>query len=216
MFFSVLTMRQWFISSTLELPRFQSWCACSAIFLPRQRVSILPFPLNMFPGFTIALLTLCPTFIGTSSGGWHPRLSCWQCPFHLNSWKNWLALIRATMPLLPGPRSGWLHSAILGIWPEEVHQLLCTAGQVASQWLSMPNLWMDLVPLCHLPGGIRSTLFYQSLALSSLFITYRRGFFPDPLINCLCLKLVIWGIKRIQGSPKPNICQLRMIFDDHL
>ena len=78
------------------------------------------------------------------------------------------------MPLLSGPRSGRLQSEILRIGPEEVHQLLCPAGQVASQWLSVPDLTNGPCVSLPLPGWLSSTLFYQSLPHGS-FITYRRG-----------------------------------------
>ena len=143
---------------------------------------------------------LCPVFIGRNSGGWRPRLRRYQCPSLHNSWKNWLALIRATVPVFSGPSFGNLHSQILCIRPEEVHQFLCSDGQAASQQLSVPDQRMDVVPVCHLPGWISTALFNKSISQPSVpCISKRASQTPGQLS---LFTAVIQGIKRTQGSPE--------------
>ena len=53
MFFYVPTTRQWFISSTLEHPRFQCLSACFAILSPQHCVSIFPLALLFLNWFKV-------------------------------------------------------------------------------------------------------------------------------------------------------------------
>ena len=105
-------------------------------------VLIFSFPPSMFPGFIIVLLIPCPAFIGGSSGdqesGARSSVASSVYPTSAVGGIDQPSLEQQCQ-FFSGPGLRCFYSQILLVWSETFHHLLCPDGQIASQWLSMPN-----------------------------------------------------------------------------
>ena len=124
MFFSAQIRKLLYTSWLPGCQRSNALCVFSAIHsLLLLSLTLLSLH-SISPAFITTLLMLFPTFIGRTSGVWHPWHNLTQFQSLLNPGSSWSLLHRAPVSLLFGAGFGFLYPRHLFVGPEEVLWLL--------------------------------------------------------------------------------------------